>query len=189
MTQSHRVNVGNSSAGDVSYRCSFLIGHAQSEAIGESARPLSACTRIGCGQQHVEQFAPLRAVTVGQGLQPGFQGLAGQRGDSQGKGAGGGAHGPSGLRPLGDAVDEIDHGDIEGLGDVEEALMQNAAPAVHNIHEHVARHPGALGQFFEGEIVLDAQAVDAHTDSAPPCLPCRDPFRVVLMGAGRHTFK
>lgn len=75
----------------------------------------------------------------------------------------------------------------EGLGEIEETLVQEAALAVLDVDEDVAGDPRIQRQLLLGHAALDPQIPHPSAHGVPDPCPNRRTFWIGLTGACRHA--
>jgi hypothetical protein len=82
---------------------------------------------------------------------------------------------------------KLGRGYVKSVGEVEQPLVEQAASAVFDIDEHIARHTGPQGKGLLGHGPFDTKGSYALADGATSLFPQRDPLGTVLAGARRHA--
>ena len=82
---------------------------------------------------------------------------------------------------------QLGRGYVKSVGEVEQPFVEQAASAVLDIDEHVARHTGPQGKGLLGHTSLGTKGSYALADGATSLLPQRHPLGTVLAGARRHA--
>jgi hypothetical protein len=84
--------------------------------------------------------------------------------------------------------EEVCGGRVEGVGDVDEPLVEDAALSVFDVDEDVSGDAGSQRQRFLGHAALEAQCADVASDGASPVLPRGDTLSSSRVRADRRSW-
>lgn len=78
---------------------------------------------------------------------------------------------------------------LECRGDVEEPFIEQPAPTMLDIDQHIAGHARTKGQLLLCHVLRGPDLPNAATDRLPNAIPCRDTLRIVLARSRGHAPK
>lgn len=81
---------------------------------------------------------------------------------------------------------QVGDGDVKSFGDVVEPLVEQAAPAMLDIDQEVARDAGGEGKLLLSATLSHPDRPDALADLLSMTLPGRGALRAGLAGSGGH---
>lgn len=84
-------------------------------------------------------------------------------------------------------TEQVADRDTQGVGKVEETLIQKTPATVFDIDQDIAGHPRGQGQLFLGQALATAFAPNPRTHLGADTRPLRDTLGVVLAGTGGHA--